>query len=62
MVSTPVNKKTIFHGAIDEPCFCVPMAIPYATTPPRIWPTPLKLNQMLTREPCSFLVYHYIHN
>lgn len=44
---------------MEDPCLAVPTAMPYATTPPTIWPTPLKLNQMLTRLPCSFFVYHW---
>ena len=57
-VSRPVKRKTIFQGAIDEPCIAVPWAIPYATRPPKICAQPLKPNQIPMRVPCSFLVYH----
>ena len=57
-VRKPVTRKTIFQGSIAEPWRRVPTAMPYATRPPKIWPQPLKLNQMLTRLLCSDLVYH----
>lgn len=59
IVRRPANRNTDFQGSMAEPCFSLPTAIPYATSPPNTWPHPLKLNQILTRLPCSSFVYHW---
>lgn len=53
-----MTRKMVFHAAIADPWMSEPLAIAYATRPPKIWPHPLKLNQIPVRVPCSRLVYH----
>ena len=60
MVSRPVRRKMIFQGAIEEPWRAAPLAMPYATRPPKICAQPLKLNQIPVRNPCSRFVYHWL--
>lgn len=59
-VSKPMDKNTIFQAAMATPCRSTPIAIPYATSPPKIWAKPLKENQKLTRQDCSATVYHWL--
>lgn len=51
--------KTVFHGAIAEPCRRAPVSMAYAIGPPKIWAQPSKENQMRQRSPCSRRVHHW---